>query len=203
MADRPSGTTGTAADADAPTGAIDAAGSGHPVRPGLPRESTATGGNATRFTVGLVAALTFTLLVVDYLRSGDAPVPEPLLALAPLAGPVSWGYTGRAYLHWTRPRRLLGGPEGLTAREAGGTDTVFDWPGIAAVTVATRPADEHPWLLVRAEPGRGFTRDRSYVHDGQEVYRVIRLDRMPGGAETVVPAVREWCTGRFGRLPEK
>ncbi|MFF4903175.1 hypothetical protein [Streptomyces sp. NPDC001068] len=201
LPDGGSGTAGTAPGAGAREGVAGAAGPAPLTALRRPGEFTARAGNAARLTAGLASAVVLTLLAVASFRGGGPSVPEPFIAVAPLGALVAWWYSGRSFRRWVRPRRLLVGPEGLTAREAGGTDTVYDWPGIAAVTVGNRPADWHPWLLVWAEPGRGFARERSYVVDGQEVYGVIRLDRLPGGTEAVVPAVREWSAGRFGWLP--
>ncbi|MDX2847423.1 hypothetical protein PV342_02815 [Streptomyces sp. PA03-3a] len=107
--------------------------------------------------------------------------------------------TGRSYRRWRRPLRLRVGPAGIGMREVTREESFLSWQDIAAVTVGRPPTtgDIRPWLVVWPLPGSRPHDDPSYLVDGHKAFALVRLDRLPGGAEAVVPVVREYAGERY------
>lgn len=125
--------------------------------------------------------------------------PVPFGAFGPLGAMGCWVLTGRAYRRWRKPLRLRVGPAGIGMREVTGEESFFSWKDIAAVTVGRPPTttDTRPWLVVWPLPGSHPHSNPSYLVDGHKAFALVRLDRLPGGAEAVVPVVREYAGERY------
>ncbi|MFD3452602.1 hypothetical protein ACFWVC_10490 [Streptomyces sp. NPDC058691] len=125
--------------------------------------------------------------------------PEPFAALGPLGAIGCWCLAGRSYFRWRKPLRLRIGPAGISMREVTEDEQHFAWPDIAAVTVGESRAttDKRPWLVVWPLPGTRPGSNASYLVDGHQAYALVRLDRLPGGAEAVVPVLRAYAGERY------
>ncbi|MGI5253191.1 hypothetical protein [Actinacidiphila glaucinigra] len=125
--------------------------------------------------------------------------PEPFTAFGPLGAIGCCCLTGRSYRRWRRPLRLRVGPAGIGMREVTRKESFFSWQDIAAVTVGRPPTtgDIRPWLVVWPLPGSRSHDSPSYLVDGHKAFALVRLDRLPGGAEAVVPVVREYAGERY------
>lgn len=126
--------------------------------------------------------------------------PEPFTAFGPVGAIGCWALTVRSCKRWRRPLRLRIGPNGISMREVTEDEQHFPWPEIAAVTVGTSGAattDKRPWLVVWPLPGTRPDSSPSYLVDGHKAYALVRLDRLPGGAEAVVPVLRAYAGERY------
>ncbi|MFF3560646.1 hypothetical protein ACFYXS_11495 [Streptomyces sp. NPDC002574] len=125
--------------------------------------------------------------------------PEPFTAFGPLGAIGCWYLTGRSYRRWRKPLRLRIGSTGIGMREVTQDEQHFAWSEIAAVTVGRSQAttDKRPWLVVWPLPGTRPDSNPSYLVDGHKAYALVRLDRLPGGAEAVVPVVRAYAGERY------
>lgn len=144
--------------------------------------------------LALVLGYSFWVLV-----HGRTVGPEPFTAFGPLGAIGCCCLTGRSYRRWRRPLRLRVGPAGIGMREVTREESFFPWQDIAAVTVGRPPAtgDTRPWLVVWPLPGSRPHDNPSYLVDGHKAFALVRLDRLPGGAEAVVPVVREYAGERY------
>jgi hypothetical protein len=169
--------------------------------PGPERVFTAARGAGARFAVSLAAAVTFSVPCLFLLVAHHAVGPTELTAFWLVGAFAAWWWTGRSFRRMLRPLRLRVGATGIGARDVASAERFFDWKGIAAVTVGPRPdsTDRGPWLIVWPLPGAyAATRDVHLV-DGHQAYSLVRLDRLPGGEEAVLDAVRAYAGERFTR----
>ncbi|MFD3454785.1 hypothetical protein ACFWVC_21735 [Streptomyces sp. NPDC058691] len=124
-----------------------------------------------------------------------------LIALCSLGGAVAClPLAGRSFFRWLRPLRLRIGPSGIGMREVTEEEQYFHWAQIAAVTVGSRypgSKDTRPWLVVWPLPGAATDSPHSYLIDGHPAYALVRLDRLPGGPEKVVPVIRAYAGERY------
>jgi hypothetical protein len=125
--------------------------------------------------------------------------PEPFTALGPLGAIGCCCLTVRSYGRWRKPLRLRVGPAGIGMREVTREESFFAWNEIAAVTVGRPPTttDSRPWLVVWPLPGTRPHANPSYLVDGHKAFALVRLDRLPGGAEAVVPVIRAYAGERY------
>ncbi|WP_431944840.1 hypothetical protein [Actinacidiphila sp. bgisy167] len=125
--------------------------------------------------------------------------PAAFAAVAPPGAICCWCLAGRSYGRWRKPLRLRVGPEGIGMRQAGNDESFFAWRDIAAVTVHRSPTSGETglWLVVWPLPGSRPDDDPSYLIDGHKAFSLVRLDRLPGGAETVLPVVRQYAGERY------
>ncbi|MFJ4851423.1 MULTISPECIES: hypothetical protein [unclassified Streptomyces] len=133
------------------------------------------------------------------LINGDFMGPEAFGAFGPL-GAMGCSYlTFRSYRRWRKPLRLRIGPNGISMREVTEDEQHFPWPEIAAVTVGKSEAtsDKRPWLVVWPLPGTTPGANPTYLVDGHQAFALVRLDRLPGGAEAVVPVLRAYAGERY------
>ncbi|MFF7673712.1 hypothetical protein [Actinacidiphila glaucinigra] len=107
--------------------------------------------------------------------------------------------TGRSYRCRRRPLRLRVGPAGIGMGEVTRKESFFSWQDIAAVTWAARrpPATPARGGVVWPLPGSRPHDSPSCLVDGHKAFALVRLDRLPGGAEAVVPVVREYAGERY------
>lgn len=119
----------------------------------------------------------------------------PGVLLALLAGVACAGSRRRS----RRPRELRVGPEGIAAREPGGSFVSFGWEEVAALTVGPRPgADRRPWLLVWPLPGTALPSGATpHLVDGHLAVPLIALPLVPGGPEAALPHVAAFAGERF------
>lgn len=130
---------------------------------------------------------------------GRAVGPEPFTALGPL-GAIGCAYlAARSYRRWRKPLRLRVGPAGVGMRDVTREESFFPWQDIAAITVGRPPTstDPRPWLVVWPLPGTRPHDNPTYLADGHKAFALVRLDRLPGGADAVVPVVRAFAGERY------
>ncbi|MFF7213754.1 hypothetical protein ACFZAU_24975 [Streptomyces sp. NPDC008238] len=124
-----------------------------------------------------------------------------VITLCCLVGAVAgWPLAGRSLFRWRRPLRLRVGPAGIGMREFTEEEQYFTWAQVAAVSVGPRSPgsrDTRPWVVVWPLPGTPTTLPHSYLLDGHQAYALVRLDRLPGGAEAVVPVIRAYAGERY------
>nr|WTB28918.1 hypothetical protein OG781_04720 [Streptomyces sp. NBC_00830] len=112
---------------------------------------------------------------------------------------VAWGMTIQAFRRWRRPLRLRIGPGGIGMREFATSEFYIPWSKIAAVTVRAHPG--HPkrsnWLTVWPVPGANLRQARTHLLDGHQAYDLVRLDRLPGGEDAVIPVLQAYAGERF------
>ncbi|MFD9007284.1 hypothetical protein ACFV0T_41230 [Streptomyces sp. NPDC059582] len=133
------------------------------------------------------------------LLHGRAVGPEPFTVLGPLGAIGCACLAARSYQRWRKPLRLRIGPAGIGMREVTCEESFFSWQDIAAVTVGRTPTttDPRPWLVVWPLPGTRPHHDPTYLADGHKAFALVRLDRLPGGAQAVVPVVRAFAGERY------
>ncbi|MFF3563652.1 hypothetical protein ACFYXS_26735 [Streptomyces sp. NPDC002574] len=110
-----------------------------------------------------------------------------------------WVMAVRCFVRWRRPLRLRIGPTGIGMREVAESERHFAWSQIAAVSVG-RPShttDRRPWLMVWPLPGAHPYARPSQLVDGHRAYALVRLDRLPGGADAVLPVLRAYAGERY------
>ncbi|MET9880514.1 hypothetical protein ABZZ36_38800 [Actinacidiphila glaucinigra] len=148
---------------------------------------------------GAAAVLMFSFweLMISHTAEGVGAV----IGLCSLGGAVAcWPLAGRSLLRWHRPLRLQIGPCGIGMREFTEEEQYFSWAQVAAVTVDPRypgSRDTRPWVVVWPLPGTATELPPSYLLDGHQAYALVRLDRLPGGAEAVVPVIRAYAGERY------
>ncbi|MFD8078656.1 hypothetical protein ACFV3E_39095 [Streptomyces sp. NPDC059718] len=175
--------------------------------PGGERAFTADEGAGRRTVVraglALLCSAVFVSLDVYFLHHPEQAdyeagtgIPVTLSALAAL---VLWIQTRFSYVRWRKPLRLRIGADGIGMREVSGEERYFRWSQIATVTVGRRPygPDPRPCLTVWPLPGTHAGDHPSHLSDGHRAYVLDRLDRLPGGAEAVVPVLRAYAGERY------
>ncbi|MFF3563689.1 hypothetical protein ACFYXS_26935 [Streptomyces sp. NPDC002574] len=120
---------------------------------------------------------------------------------------VCWPLAGRSLVRWRTPLRLRIGPSGIGMREVSEEERYFTWAQIAAVTVGRRfphVEEPQPWLVVWPLPGTNPSvpgvepvLPGPYHVDGHKAYALVRLDRLPGGPEAIVPVIRAYAGERY------
>jgi hypothetical protein len=175
--------------------------------PGGERIFTADQGAGRRTVVWTVLALlcsaVFVLLNLyliyhpeqaDYEAGTGIPV-----TVAALSALVFWIQARFSYVRWRKPLRLRIGAAGIGMREVAGEERYFRWAQIATVTVGPQPHSfgPHPCLTVWPLPGTHAHDHPSHLSDGHRAYVLDRLDRLPGGAEAVVPVLRAYAGERY------
>ncbi|WP_329189616.1 hypothetical protein [Actinacidiphila glaucinigra] len=179
-------------------------------RPGVPggeRVFTADDGAGRRTATWALSALAcsavFGSLVLylvlhpeqaDYDAGTGIPVTVALLAAI-----VCWIQTASSHVRLRKPLRLRIGPSGIGMREVAGEESYFRWAQIATVTVGSHPSglDPRPCLTVWPLPGAYGQEEPSLLVDGHRAYVLDRVDRLPGGAEAVVPVLRAFAGERY------
>ncbi|MDX3075399.1 hypothetical protein ACIP98_31565 [Streptomyces sp. NPDC088354] len=124
-----------------------------------------------------------------------------LVAICALFGAVAClPLAGRSLFRWLRPLRLRIGPSGIGMRQVTEDEQYFRWAQIAAVSVGPLypgSKDTRPWLVVWPLPGTALDLPHSYLLDGHQAYALVRLDRLPGGPDAVVPVIRAYAGERY------
>ncbi|MEU1618670.1 hypothetical protein ABZ479_15395 [Streptomyces sp. NPDC005722] len=175
--------------------------------PGGERRFTADLGDGRRTRVRTVWALAFSAVFVSvYLYvilnhdriDGDSGIGIPI-TVSMLGTLVCWIQVRSAYVRWRKPMELRIGATGIGTREVAGEERFFRWTQIATVTVGRRPygPDSHPALTVWVLPGAHASAHPEHLIDGHRAYVLDRIDRLPGGAEAVVPVLRAYAGERY------
>ncbi|MFI8183954.1 hypothetical protein ACIF70_26020 [Actinacidiphila glaucinigra] len=130
----------------------------------------------------------------DYDTGTGIPVTVALLTAI-----VCWIQAGSSYVRWRKPLRLRIGPTGIGMREVAGEESYFRWAQMATVTVGSHPRglEPRPCLTVWPLPGNYGQDEPSHLVDGHRAYVLDRVDRLPGGAEAVVPVLRAYAGERY------
>ncbi|MEU4093406.1 hypothetical protein [Streptomyces sp. NPDC026673] len=152
----------------------------------------------TRTLVWAALALVFTYSFWELVH-GRIVGPEPFAALGPLGAIGCWTLAIRSYGRWRKPLRLRVGPAGIGMRDVAEEEAFFSWQDLAAVSVGRPPTetDPRPWLVVWPLPGTRPQANPSYIVDGHKAFALVRLDRLPGGVDAVVPVIRAYAGERY------
>lgn len=147
----------------------------------------------------LVLGVVLLLPVADLVTSSELPFSPALFGPWFAVTAATWWLGVYTFRRWRRPLRLRVGPDGLGVREVASQEFWVPWDAVAAVTVGPAPGttDARLWLIVWPVPGAALARDGSHVVDGHVAHVLVRLDRLPGGAQDIGPLVQSFAGERF------
>jgi hypothetical protein len=168
---------------------------------------TASQGTGARLLAWLAVSALLTVPLVLLLATGHLVGPREFNGVVFVLMLVAWTRAGRALGRFRRPLRLRVGPDGVGMREFSSPEQLVAWHQVAAVSVGPRPRrpgrppGKHtaPWLTLWLLPGSGTGLPYTDLVEGHQAYAVVRLDRLPGGAPAVLPALLAHAGDRFDR----
>ncbi|SNT05819.1 hypothetical protein [Actinacidiphila glaucinigra] len=175
--------------------------------PGGEQTFTADEGAGRRMATWAVSALacsavsgSFMLYLIFHPEQADYEAGTGIpVTVALLAAIVCRIQAGSSYVRRRKPMRLRIGPAGIGMREVAGEESFFRWARIATVTVGSHPrgVEPRPCLTVWPLPGNYGEEQPDHLVDGHRAYVLERVDRLPGGAEAVVPVLRAYAGERY------
>ncbi|MEU6346054.1 hypothetical protein ABZ883_34455 [Streptomyces sp. NPDC046977] len=175
--------------------------------PGGERTFTADLGDGRRTRVWTMWALLFSavfvsvyvLVIVFHNRLGsDSAIGIPV-TVSMLGTLICWIQVRQSYVRWRKPMELRIDATGIAMREVANPGNFFRWSDISTVTVGRPPysLDPRPCLTVWALPGAHDSDHARHLIGGHRGYVLDRIDRLPGGAEAVIPVLRAYAGERY------